>query len=307
MLATVSTERPRPATLRLEGADFERVCVRRTGVAVYRGDGVYLRIGHGLEQEVATHLQMIANGFPVAGIIKQGVYDGQTYLVEESLGARTLGDAFDAELEAAEAISAGSFAAFMDVVGRYAWAQAGMVRPPGTARDFEQLVGVDRTAAHLSDVGQDVRTAFETAARELDDLPATLTHPDFHAFNMCAGGVIDLEGTGWGVAGYDVITAVFDPGLFNWGTGGAPAPVWFSGSQIHSYLAMVDETFSAAGIAAEPSAYVDEFLLCRAISRCAQVHPQPDVWRGRQQELRAILGVFQGGGSVRRLLHDGGG
>ena len=192
----------------------------------------------------------------------------------------------------------------MDVVGRYAQAQAAMLTPPGTARDFEQLVDVDRTAAHLPDVGMEVREAFDTAARELDGLPATLTHPDLHAFNMCAGGVIDLEGTGWGVAGYDVVTAVFDPGLCNAGTGGTPAPVWFSGSDIHSYLAMVDDTFSAAGVAAEPSAYLDEFLLCRAISMCAHVHPQPDVWRGRQRVLNAVLGEFQGGGSVRRLFHD---
>jgi hypothetical protein len=125
-----------------------------TGVAVYRGDGVSLRIGHGLEQEVATHLQMIANGFPVAAIIKQGVYDAQPCLIDESLGSSTLGEQFDAELEAAEGISAGSFSTFMDVVGRYARAQAAMLAPPGAARDFEQLVGVDRTAAHLPDVGK---------------------------------------------------------------------------------------------------------------------------------------------------------
>jgi len=41
----------------------------------------------------------------------------------------------------------------------------------------------------------------------LDEFPGTLVHGDLHAFNMCAGGVIDLEGSGWGIAGYDALTA----------------------------------------------------------------------------------------------------
>ena len=121
---------------------------------------------------------------------------------------------------------------------------------------------------------------------------------------MCAGGVVDLEGAGWGVAGYDVVTAVFVPALCNTRAGGALSPAWFSAPQIDACLAMIDDTFSAAGVV-HPSAHLDESLLCRAISMCAQVHPRRDVWRARQSMLRAVLREFQAGGDVRKLLRDG--
>ena len=52
-------------------------------------------------------------------------------------------------------------------------------------------------------------SAFEDAVARLEQLPGTLLHGDLHADNTCAGGVIDLEGTGRGVIGYDAVTAVF--------------------------------------------------------------------------------------------------
>ena len=83
-----------PTHLSLDGGDFEQVSVRRSGVAVYRGDRTYLRIGP-------------------------------------------------------------------------------------------------------SDIGVGVLEAFDGAVAGLGELPGTLVHGDLHAFNMCSGGVIDLEDIGW--------------------------------------------------------------------------------------------------------------
>ena len=104
-----------PKRLSLHGQAFEQVCVRRTGVAVYRGDDTYLRIGPGIEAELVIHRQLLEHGFPVAAIVAVGEREGSAYFVEESLGAITLGDRFDAELAQSGRVSAGTFDEFLAV------------------------------------------------------------------------------------------------------------------------------------------------------------------------------------------------
>src|SRR6185295_16172355 len=105
-----------PVQLRMKDQDFEQVCVRRSGVAVYRGDGTYLRIGSGLEPELEAHRFMLEHGFPVARILAHGMHEGLPYAIEESLGDLTLGDRFEAGLADGEDMHEDGFSAFVDVV-----------------------------------------------------------------------------------------------------------------------------------------------------------------------------------------------
>jgi len=123
----------------------------------------------------------------------------------------------------------------------------------------------------------------------LGEFPGTLVHSDLHAFNMCAGGVIDLEGSGWGIAGYDVLTAVYVSALCDL----ADRP-WFTTRQIESYVAMIDRVFANHRIAL-PSTRLDEFLLCRTIALCSQQHPNAEVSRCRDDMLRTMLARFEAG------------
>src|SRR4051794_17800916 len=86
-----------PTRLHVDDTDFERVCVRRSGVAVYRGETGYLRIGSTLEPELAVHRLMLERDYPVPRILHVGRHDGVLYVIEESLGSQTLGDRFTAE------------------------------------------------------------------------------------------------------------------------------------------------------------------------------------------------------------------
>ncbi len=79
--------------LELGGARFERLCVRRTGVAVFRGPGRYLRVGTAVLAELDVHRQMIQLGYPVPDILETGEHDGTPYVIETSMGEPTLGDA----------------------------------------------------------------------------------------------------------------------------------------------------------------------------------------------------------------------
>ena len=97
---------------------------------------------------------------------------------------------------------------------------------------------------------------------------------------------------GWGAVGYDTITAVFVPTLCELGWADGPvARSWFTRSEIDSYLSLVDDTFSSAGWG-RPLRWLDELLVCRAISLCARRHPNDEVWAARGGMLRQVLRSF---------------
>ncbi|MFL6133810.1 MAG: hypothetical protein ACJ72A_13460 [Nocardioidaceae bacterium] len=257
-----------PTRLHVDDTDFERVCVRRSGVAVYRGETGYLRIGSRLEPELAVHRLMLERDYPVPRILHVGRHDGVLYVIEESLGSQTLGDRFAAEQRADGRISDEGFSLFLAVAERYATAQSASARPAAT----------------------------------LGEAPMAVVHPDLHAFNMCRGGVIDVEGADWGQAGSDVATAPFVPALC--GLTGPDSP-WFDAGQISKYLAMVDGVFGDQGLP-PPTDRLDELLVRRAISVCAKQHPNPAVRAARLRVLRAVVDTFLSGGGVRALLQGGG-
>jgi len=238
----------------------------------------------------------------VAAIVAVGKWADMTYMIEDSLGSRTLGDRFDDELEREGVIRDDTFAEFLDVVRRHASAQAAMATGAADAESFARLLGVSEAAANVADLGGLVPEVFERAFAKLAGLPAVWVHVDLHEHNMCRHGVIDLEGTAWGVAGYDVVTAVFVAALTDVGPpAGAPSAQRFSESQVDAYLAMVDEVFEASS-RVPPSTLLDEFLLCRAIALCATKHRRPDLWAARQRALRTVVAAVERGDDVRGRL-----
>ena len=286
-----------PRRLTLRGRRFDRVCVRQTGVGVYRGAETYLRIGPGLATELATHRQMARRAFPVAQILEHGYLGRLPYYVEESLGASTLGDIFATEVDARGSVSDESFERFSDVIAQHAVAQARMATPRWSVGAFAELVGVARAAALHPDLGEAVREAFEDAVARLEQLPGTLLHGDLHPDNTCAGGVIDLEGTGRGVIGYDAVTAVFVSAMGEIEPGGGAPPSGFSPARLRRYLSRLDDVFGALG-PGPVSAVLEPLLLCRAISMCSRRHRDPAVWPIRTQLLRSTLDTVRRGGSL---------
>lgn len=212
--------------------------VRRSGVAVYRGETGYLRIGAALEPELAVHRLMLEHGYPVPRILDVGRHDGALFVIEESLGAETLGDRFASEQRTRGSITEEGFRVYLAVAERHAVAQTRCAR----------------------------------AAAQPGEVATTVVHADLHAFNMCAGGVIDLEGAGWGPAGYDVATAPFVPALCGLTS---PRTPWFTGDQLGDYV-------------------------------CRKGHPDPALQVARRRVLRSVVETFVSGGRVSELLGSGG-
>ena len=287
-----------PRRLTLRGRRFDRVCVRRTGVGVYRGDETYLRIGPGLAAELATHREMARRSFPVARLLEHGYLRRLPYYVEESLGSSTLGDIFETEVETRGSVSDASFDSFGDVIAHHALAQARMATARWSVDAFAELIGVAGAAALHPDVAKAVRDAFEDAVARLDHLPGTLLHGDLHSDNTCAGGVIDLEGTGRGVIGYDAVTAVFVPAMCEVEADGTSPPyAGFSTAQLRRYLSRLDGIFGVFG-SRPVSAELEALLLCRAISLCSRRHRDPAIWPIRTQLLRSTLDTVRRGGGL---------
>ena len=279
--------------------------MRNTGVAVYRGDKAYLRIGPELAGELAIHRLMTRRAFPVARILERGYVHDVPYFMEESLGSRTLGELFDTEVEAHGSVSDQSFDCFSDVIADQARAQAAMATARWSAGAFAELVGVARAVALQPDLEQEIGDAFEWAVARLEQLPGTLLHVDLHPDNTCARGVIDLEGAGPGVLGYDVVTAVFLPAMCGVEPQDNARPyAGFSSAQLGRYLSRLDDIFGAFG-SGPVSDQLDPLLLCRIIALGSRRHRDPDIWEIRSRLLRTTLDtVRRGGGLGARLGLD---
>jgi hypothetical protein len=273
----------------MNGRDFEQVCVRRSGVAVYHASDAYLRIGAGIEVELATHRRMVEHGFPVAPLLDEGIHDGVPYFVEASLGSSTLGEAFDRERETFGRISESTFAAFNTVAGRHARAQVATSTPDWSSVDFAELIGLEPAAGLVPELATDLRAEWERVDDQLQALPGTLLHFDLHPYNMCAGGVIDLEGAGWGPLGYDVVTASLTPPAVKV-TSEEPVGSWLTTAQLGRHRQTLAEIFEVVG---RPTDHLDALAVCRAVSWCAQRHRDPTVQDARERGLQAALSAYR--------------
>jgi hypothetical protein len=251
-----------------------------------------------LAAELAIHRQMARRAFPVATVLEHGYLGRLPYYVEQSLGSSTLGDVFEAEVDTRGSVSDESFERFSDVIADHALAQARMATSRWSRGAFAELIGVARAAALHPEVADAVHEAFEDAAARLERFPGSLLHGDLHEDNACAGGVIDLEGSGWGMIGYDVVTAVFVSAMAEVEPEkGAPPYAGFSSAQLRRHLRRLDDIFTACG-SGPVSDELEALLLCRALSMCSRRHRDPAVWPIRTRLLTTTLETVRRGGSL---------
>ena len=285
--------------LELGDASFELVCVRRSGVAVYRGGRGYLRLGAAAPPELAVHRRMLSLGYPVADILEEGVHEGSPYFVEASLGSATLGSSWvESGGERSQVMSSTEFSAFRDLMTRWAHAQVTGPLRSASATGLAEFLGVARALRNVPRLAAEIGEAYARAGSLLGGLPATLQHGDLHPFNVCPDGVIDLEGAGWAPAGYDVTTAVLEPSLAeaNW-VEGRLALAWFSHPQLATYFTALEAEFLRASLP-RPSTLLDAHLVCRAIARCSHVHRDQVIRSSREDVLERLLSAFLADGRV---------
>jgi hypothetical protein len=275
-------------TITINDQPFRWICGNPfAGRAVYRGTGTYLRIGLStfVEQEAATHRLLLSRGFPVAPLLQAGEYAGQPFFIEGALGDPTLGDIFEMETREHRGVSDASFDKLLAVVQRWADAQlrhAARDRTPTNLARTVRLIDLERLLPGLLPL---TRQAFACAQNRLAVFPPVLSHGDFHPYNICRGGVIDLEMVHWSVAGYDVISGLLDEDLF------PPDLVdyRYTPQQLAQALAVIDDLFHTYHLPL-PSRYADDFLLCRMMRMIELAEHRPPAiqqWIYHQYETQA--------------------
>jgi len=282
----------------VDGLLFRLVCVRRTGVAVYRGDGAYLRLGDGVAGELEIHLQMLRDGYPVAEILEIGNHEGSLYYIERALGEVTFGDACADRIGHGGSMADEEFAGFLGVMRRHAQAQLAGSNRSCDPQEFADFIGVVRAEANTPELAAPIHAAWEKATLLLGGLPVTLQHGDLHPFNTCPGGIIDLEDAGWAPVGFDVATAVLQPTLAEprWRRG-VLALEWFTPDQVRTYLDVLDEEFHRFDLPA-PSTQIHAHLICRAINLGSHIHRNASIWQARQHMLAQSLPAFLDSGRL---------
>jgi hypothetical protein len=249
------------STIIVDDTQYTHVCGNRfNGRAVYRGPAKYMRIGLPtiIAHEESLHRRLWDAGFPVAQILQTGEVNGQPFFVEASLGDSVLGELFEAEMQAHGVVTDASFRNLLMIVLRWAEAQLQHVATPDIPPDLAstvRLTDVERLLPHLTPL---TRQVFLRLQQRFACFPTVLTHGDFHPYNLCSGGVIDLEFVHWSVAGYDVLTAFFEEGLW-------PADSTdyrFTVPQQMLACHAIDDLFHVYHLPL-PSAYTADFLMGR--------------------------------------------
>lgn len=249
------------STITIEDQTYTFVCGNRfSGRAVYRGPETYLRIGLPavVERELTIHRQLLARGFPVAPLLGTGMHDGQPYFSEAALGHPVFGECMEAETQAQGAVSEASFRSLLVLIRRWGEAQLQQIVPAGSCADLSTTVRLADVTRLLPAYSVLTRHVFDRLTQRLAVFPTVFTHGDFHPYNLCAGGVIDLEFVHWSVAGYDVITGLFDEGLLP----PALTDYRYTAEQLSAALTALDDLFHTYRLP-HPAAYLDEFRLCR--------------------------------------------
>jgi hypothetical protein len=272
----------------IDGVEYELV-VERPEASVYRATGTFLRIGPRelIGPEFTSHRELLRLGFPVPRLLSSGHHAGAFYYIEESAGDVTFGDLFDTEAARDGRISPASFGRFLEVIGDYTQAQLRVASSDEPSLTFTDIVRPEDVATTLPHLANETRGAYQRSVERLSIFPAVLTHGDFHAFNVCPGGVIDFEQITWGYAGYDVIGALVTPELFP----PDPDAYRFSDTQVAEYRSRVDEIFSTHGYPL-PSSYIEEFRICRMMSLVAGRKRPPTVLKWLDEHYEVLLGNY---------------
>lgn len=191
----------------IKGIHYDLVDVQREGrTAIYRADESYLRIGASekIKKDLAFHIKMESFGFPVAKLIDKGEFEGMAFFVEESLGEEKFGDIFKRETEQFGRIQDKTFDDFIAISEKFAFAQLKIATDKKDWNDFTRGIHLDIICDELPELKDRIMDTYKKAEERLSVFPFVITHGDFTSQNIYPKGVIDLEDSFMGPAGYDI-------------------------------------------------------------------------------------------------------
>lgn len=266
----------------LGGKHFTLLGLQRAGTAVYRGEGMYARIGDPsvIARDIAYHREMEKAKYPVAPILAEGTIDGRAYFIEKSLGSKSYTTIFADELESGR-ISDESFAAFLNSVKTLYTAQLKAADGEWSADDFAIGIRLPDLMSELPAHRSAIQAKFTRATGKLRTLPGVLAHGDCNPSNMYEGGIIDLEDSFRGPLGYDAVSALtsieWSPPTRNYEYF---ARYSFTPELRSRFMDAIDKLHHRAKLP-PLSDFKNELSFCRAVWLCAGLAPWPRLqqWR----------------------------
>lgn len=257
-------------------ADGERY--RRTGGEALRAEAAFQQMASGLD-------------YPVPRVLEQGeTSDGAFFVVEESLGGRSLHEMALAGPAGGRELADTVVDQLTEVSARLLYAQVGH-RVDATADALRQWVEQAGWTHNVFAENPDfdtprVRAALDLAADRLVGAPMVWGHLDYGLPNVLPAGVIDWQHHGVMPLGYDVALALEIVPFKGGAKGYAATPV-----QRERYLAALDSAARAAG--ADPaSPHLGAFLLVKSLFFVALMRPADPAPTGKHQKWRYRRHLF---------------
>lgn len=271
----------------LDGISFELLGEQRSGAAVYRGEGAYLRIGEkgAIARDLTQHRLMEEAKYPVAGIISEGELGQKGYFIEKSLGPRSFRAMFQEDCDEKGRISDANFNNFLQVMKKLHGAQLKSRALEWNVQDFAAGVNVTRLSGELSTYRAAIESRFMQAVERLQKLPGALQHGDCNPANMYMGGIIDLEDSFFGPLGYDAVSALMS---IEWSPETRDhefyAQYRFTPEHKAAYLKALSVLNTKAKLPTL-SAHFDDLAFCRAVWLCSGMHEWPRIQQWRFEKL----------------------
>jgi len=274
-------------------------------ISVYQNKGSFLRIGSKklITKELNIHRQMLSQGFPIAQIIKEGIYENQYFYVEESLGDTHLGETFGQECTKNKEISKPSFSTFKDLSKKFTTAQLSD-QESGVRNEKEFLQGfrIDTIIEELPALKEDVLKAFNKFKTRVSIFPIVLTHGDLNPYNFLPKGIIDLENTFYGPAGYDLISNIFTIYFFpKKGNYERVRRYEFTNTQLADYLRDMDKLYASFKLPSL-SEHKEDYVFARSIYSAVRMQSLPKLQKWRYKLFKKILAEYIKGNSVTKTL-----
>ncbi len=276
----------------INGMVFDYVDTQRDGdTAIYKSESAYLRIGapEKVKRDLALHKQMENYGFPVAKLLAEGELCGMHYFAEESLGEKHFGHIFRDETEALGKIKDETFDRFTDVCTKFAEVQLKTATQDKNWDDFRRGIHLDTINEELPEDKKRILARYERARERLSPFPFVVTHGDFGTFNICPGGVIDLQDSFMGPAGYDLGGLIES---HNWFPESKDYEFYrlfnFSPEQRKRFLDRTDGIYRKNGLP-KISDYLDEFNFTRGVWFAVRMDGVPKLQKFRYEVLKSLL------------------
>ncbi len=276
-------------------------------VSIYKSSTDYLRIGPKdlITKEVAYQKSLLAFGFPVPPITKEGEYQGEHYFIEPSLGDRHFSQIFRANLSDTHIVSDTDFNTFLAFVKTYTAAQ---LKTAGDrvfiAKEFESMIQYEVIIKELPFLAEMTTAAMQKAEKHISTLPIVLTHGDFNPHNIFETGVIDWERASFAPLGYDLVTNISQIFFFpSRGDFEFVGSYTYSKEQIARYWRELDALCVAHGFP-KLSDYANDFIFCRSIWSVVRMDRWPKIQEWRYAQYEKLLTEYLTNGDVTRFLFE---